>query len=210
MSLMDRLFGPTKQQLPHEATGHIYAVRVWRLYGKEKPVLCSRFRQILWPSKTALRSESRFNACAKSRDILETNWHPCIPPNRNCTCGIYAGKPSWTHQDLSLETLRSWAWLSPRHYLDLDVEHDLNERTIAGVVALWGKIVEHSLGYRAEYAYPVELLYHEDVLRYEPWLSETYGTRSTKTTKENYLMELDAAARRYTPEPSLSNVSTEE
>lgn len=33
--------------------------------------------------------------------------------------------------------------------------------TVLGRVALWGRVVEHTLGYRAQFAYPLELWIHE-------------------------------------------------
>ena len=56
-------------------------------------------------------------------------------PHRKCTCGIYAAKNS--------EHLRQ------RGYADGGV---------CGEVYLWGTVVEHRLGWRAQFAYPKNLL----------------------------------------------------
>jgi len=56
--------------------------------------------------------------------------HPV--PGLDCTCGLYA-----TH---GLEALRR-----------------SRDPAVLGTVALWGRIVEHAAGYRAEYAYPQRL-----------------------------------------------------
>lgn len=52
-------------------------------------------------------------------------------PQANCTCGIYASK--------TLDHLRSLGYL---------------ENRIHGEVSLWGSVVEHEEGWRAQFAYP--------------------------------------------------------
>ena len=56
-------------------------------------------------------------------------------PNEACSCGIYGAK--------SLDELVNEYKLS------------IGDHTILGKVALWGKIIEHERGYRAEFAYPL-------------------------------------------------------
>jgi hypothetical protein len=60
-------------------------------------------------------------------------------PALGCSCGIYA-----------TSTLRDpgAAWRSGPHY----------EHHMIGAVALWGRVVEHEHGYRAQHARPVALL----------------------------------------------------
>jgi hypothetical protein len=55
-------------------------------------------------------------------------------PHSDCTCGVYAAK--------SLEHLRQLGY---------------EERGIHGEVYLWGTVVEHRLGWRAQFAYPKSL-----------------------------------------------------
>ena len=57
------------------------------------------------------------------------------PPRSDCTCGIYASK--------SLNDLR---WTGYTHH------------GIHGEVCLWGTIVEHERGWRAQFAYPKNLV----------------------------------------------------
>ena len=54
-------------------------------------------------------------------------------PMNGCTCGVYAWKTRERIQGCS-------------------------DALVCGVVALWGKVLEHKLGYRAEFAYPWALL----------------------------------------------------
>ena len=53
----------------------------------------------------------------------------------SCSCGIHAFKMNY----------------HPNDYLDINA--------IIGIVALWGRVIEHENGYRAEFAYPQELSY---------------------------------------------------
>jgi DNA-binding CsgD family transcriptional regulator len=63
-------------------------------------------------------------------------------PNATCTCGIYAVK--------SLDQLR-----------DLDC----GRRGISGEVHLWGTVIEHQTGWRAQFAYPKSLVLSPESLR---------------------------------------------
>jgi hypothetical protein len=57
------------------------------------------------------------------------------PPHGDCSCGIYAAK--------SLDHLRGIGYA---------------ERGVLGEVYLWGTVVEHKLGWRAQFAYPKTLV----------------------------------------------------
>jgi hypothetical protein len=60
-------------------------------------------------------------------------------PTLDCSCGVYA-----------TSDLRDpgAAWRSGPHYA----------RHVIGAVALWGRVVEHETGYRAQHARPIALL----------------------------------------------------
>jgi len=62
-------------------------------------------------------------------------------PQANCTCGIYAAKVF--------------------HYFR---SAGYDRYGIHGEVCLWGKVVEHELGYRAQFAYPKNLVIPPDML----------------------------------------------
>src|SRR5208283_4983697 len=62
-------------------------------------------------------------------------------PEANCTCGIYAAK--------TLHYFRSAGY---------------ERYGIHGEVYLWGKVVEHELGYRAQFAYPKTFVLPPDAL----------------------------------------------
>ncbi len=62
-------------------------------------------------------------------------------PHSNCTCGVYAAK--------NLEHLRQFGY---------------EGRGIHGEVYLWGTMVEHKLGWRAQFAYPKSLFLPPDTV----------------------------------------------
>jgi hypothetical protein len=67
-------------------------------------------------------------------DVHFRSSHEGIPaPWRPCSCGVYA--------------------IRRRE----DLERVAGAGTIVGQVALWGHVIEHQRGYRAQYAYPVRL-----------------------------------------------------
>jgi hypothetical protein len=63
------------------------------------------------------------------------------PPQTNCTCGVYASK--------SLEQLLTTGYA---------------KCGIHGEVYLWGTVVEHELGWRAQFAYPKSLFLPPDLI----------------------------------------------
>lgn len=79
---------------------------------------------------------------ARCRTSVRTNDHYVHnAPQMNCTCGIYAAK---SHDDL---TRAGYAGFE-----------------IHGEVYLWGTVVEHERGWRAEYAFPKELFLKIEML----------------------------------------------
>jgi hypothetical protein len=62
-------------------------------------------------------------------------------PQTDCTCGVYAAK--------NLEHLRQFGY---------------EGRGIHGEVYLWGTVVEHELGWRAQFAYPKSLILPPDLI----------------------------------------------
>ena len=60
----------------------------------------------------------------------------------SCTCGIYGWK-KWRKEHLK----------------------EIDEGSVFGLINLWGKVIEHDLGYRAEYAYPSEFIIWCEICR---------------------------------------------
>ena len=91
------------------------------------------------------------------RSLNGKPWSPCKPlaakcgvgkahdahevPQTDCTCGVYAAK--------NLEHLRQFGY---------------EGRGIHGEVYLWGTVVEHELGWRAQFAYPKSLALPADLI----------------------------------------------
>jgi len=65
----------------------------------------------------------------ETRKWLQSNEH--FVPNQNCKCGMYAG-------------------INMRHLIEVNYI----QRGIHGEVSLWGRLYRHTLGWRAQYAYP--------------------------------------------------------
>lgn len=82
-----------------------------------------------------------------------------VPPGQTCGCGLYAAK-----------TLYHLLTLGYSSY-----DGDTGTFSVIGPVALWGKVIEGSLGWRAQKGYPQKLY-----IPFEAWeigepLSERYG-----------------------------------
>ena len=98
--------------------------------------------------------------------IYGDRWTPCVPftadcpnhplPTPACGCGVYAV----TTRERALEWA-AWARAS------------LPYRVVLGTVNLWGRVLPHLAGYRAERAYPYELELLED----EPELERSLRAR---------------------------------
>jgi len=86
----------------------------------------------------AWKDKYRFEPLKRMEAICHTSGYPVhkgnLAPLKNCECGIYAFK--------DLKTL-----LSKDNY-------PYKSHYLIGRVALWGKVIEHENGYRAQYAYP--------------------------------------------------------
>lgn len=130
--------------------GPLQAYRCWRVeWQGEFPVLGSLFQSTIWPAATPLRAACEKQpgsvlAWIRRRFRHATEVHPA--PTWNCECGIYA--MAGLKEDESLE-------LSPYVYRRGPMDRVLR---VAGVVQLWGRVVQHEHGYRAEYARPLKLL----------------------------------------------------
>jgi hypothetical protein len=119
------------------------------IWQDDQPVLRSVYYPTIWPAEGPLRA-----TCEKGPGSLAA-WvrglfrmrakvpaHPV--PTWGCHCGIYG----LTH--VEGDELENLPQTSPRG----------PDRGIAvlGAVLLWGRVIQHEQGYRAEYARPVKLL----------------------------------------------------
>ncbi len=114
--------------------------------------------------------------------------HMC--PDEGCTCGIYAFP--------SLEELR-------RQNYHNDVRY-----RVFGETYLWGKVVEHERGFRAQYAYPKRLMFPEkrkmlsameiDVVALAPYVAYLYGVPH-EIIKPDHELRQDLPKPLKTPSP---------
>jgi hypothetical protein len=94
---------------------------------------------------------------------------------------------------------------------DLRSDEEYNHHMVCGKVALWGDVVEHDFGYRAEFAYPVELWAHENSdpmtvmmleLKYgvpvtldpAPWTNIIKEENQTEVRKDSWFSRLSLGA----------------
>ena len=121
--------------------GFKLAWRVWIYHDK----LLTSFNGDKWIPKRKNVAEccrlKMASAVGHSAKRLHPLWEPA--PNSNCSCGIYAVK-------------RMIPYTKPVYGESIGIPAGYG-LSIAGKVALWGKVIEHEKGYRAEFAYPYEL-----------------------------------------------------
>ncbi len=94
-----------------------------------------------WCPSKPLEATCRVCDFAVWRRGHKAGQHSHSAPQLDCTCGIYASK--------SLEHLRRPGY---------------ERLLIYGQVLLWGVVVEHQYGWRAQYAYPQTFFLHPEVL----------------------------------------------
>lgn len=137
--------------------GPLRAYRCWRVeWQNGRPVLGSLFHATVWPADGPLRAtcERRPGSLAawiRRRFSRKVDGHAA--PAWGCECGIYA--MSHLEDD---EDLRISPHICQRGPLDRVMR-------VAGVAQLWGRVVQHDRGYRAEYARPLRLLTIPSLLR---------------------------------------------
>lgn len=152
--------------------GPLRAFRCWRVEWQDgRPVLGSLFHTTVWPADGPLRAkcEQRPGSLIswfRRRFSRSIETHPA--PAWGCECGIYAMTRLEDDEDLKISP-----HICQRGPLDRVMR-------VAGVAQLWGRVVQHDRGYRAEYARPLRLLTVPSLMR----VRDTDGL-------------LEAVARRY-------------
>jgi hypothetical protein len=120
----------------------------WRAWAAVETVEGPELQSVVyphpWPARRALRNVCEAGGCLAAR------W-----PAQPHSCGIHAFK---AREDAlafpsTWESLRFAHGVYPEHY-------------VIGRVSLWGRVVEHERGYRAEVAYPSAL----ELLLPQEWL----------------------------------------
>jgi len=94
-----------------------------------------------WFAHQPLSAVCRADACGSIAGLSKSTHNPAELPHFSCTCGVYAAR--------TMEHLRQCG------YRKLGVH---------GEVYLWGTVVEHERGWRAQFAYPKTLLLAADTI----------------------------------------------
>lgn len=92
------------------------------------PILAYRAWQVAGGVLKSLNSGEQWLKGEPMKARCSASSHCLQPPVASCSCGLYA-------------------WATPENLANSD-------SAVRGVVALWGKVIKHALGYRAEFAYP--------------------------------------------------------
>ena len=130
--------------------GPLQAYRCWRMEWQGKlPVLGSLYHSTVWPPANPLRATCEKRPSSLAAWIRRRFFRPLethAAPAWKCECGIYAF--AGLQEDAALE-------LPPQFYQRGPLDRVIR---VAGVVQLWGRVVQHRHGYRAEYARPLKVL----------------------------------------------------
>ncbi|MGC1647738.1 MAG: hypothetical protein WA741_18100, partial [Candidatus Sulfotelmatobacter sp.] len=116
----------------------IVGYRVWTWDTTGLKSLCAK----RWHPGQALEARCKASAVVGTiagRTVKANDIHDA--PEENCTCGVYAAK--------TFDHFRRGGY---------------ERYGIHGEVYLWGKVVEHELGYRAQFAYPRNLVIPTELL----------------------------------------------
>lgn len=128
--------------------------RVWNVF--PNGLMCGQSYAEPWPPYLAMAARCGFTKNAAH--VQEGCW--VAPPVYRCGCGIHALKLIDAAELRIIEEAHSSArgWYT---YYD-DYTPPLGR--VWGSIKLWGRVVEHEIGYRAEFAYPSQLYCQDKAL----------------------------------------------
>lgn len=140
-----------------DVIGTVEGWRAWRVLREPPPYgtaprLESASYNYYWAPRVKARAE-----CSSCADADPTS--PTHVPGAHCTCGFYSAK--------SLDHLRSMG------YHSYDPESGMV--CVVGQLANWGKVIEGSQGWRAEFAYPAVVYVPFEAWRLAKPLAKAYG-----------------------------------
>jgi hypothetical protein len=134
------------------------AWRVWDVYANG--LLTGQAVHEPWPPYEPLRATcANVQHDGAKAHLRDGRYLPA--PRRRCNCGIHTHK---TEPQVLARILRDHGLFSP---------YERPDGRVWGTVKIWGRIVEHTEGYRAEYAYP-GTLWCEDA-KLAPIIAALYG-----------------------------------
>jgi hypothetical protein len=119
------------------------------------------------------------------------------PPGEACTCGIYAKKTLDEYLFASMST-HNMFWGQTRNGFEIV--------PLLGKVKLWGKVIEHETGYRAQYAEPLSLIILEEAapIQYECRLHEAFPSINVTRESEDDLRTAFGLPYKYAGFPGVS------
>lgn len=113
--------------------------RVWRTrVGVDRVWLRSMYFEQEWPGR-----RPAFADCSEDRAHV-------APETEGCKCGLHAARTLAGASCYLPERLRGFRENEP-------VPTVATTNLVFGQVKLWGRVIEHDLGWRAQYAYPLRL-----------------------------------------------------
>ncbi len=122
----------------------IVGLRLWH-FGQGEPELRSLGSCPPWPAGRAQIAVCyHLPSPMNQREYRE--FRPHAAPRHRCGCGIYALKSTEAVAELRRGQTHRWSHASALRTL------------VSGEVSLWGRVIEHEHGYRAEYAYPQRII----------------------------------------------------
>jgi hypothetical protein len=146
----------------------------WRAWTLVETVGGPKLRSVVyahpWPARRPLRIVCEPGGCLGAR------W-----PAQPHSCGIHAFK------DRAGAVAFPSMWEARRF-----TQHVSPTQYVIGQVSLWGRVVEHERGYRAELAYPYALLLSPEQQRFAAPLAARYGVDVLVDPDASRLNALDA------------------
>jgi hypothetical protein len=94
-----------------------------------------------WVAHQPLSAVCRADVCGSIAGVSKSRHNPVELPSLSCTCGVYAAR--------TMEHLRQCGY---------------RKLAVHGEVFLWGTVVEHERGWRAQFAYPKTLFLAADAI----------------------------------------------
>lgn len=128
------MWNPAHPPAPIRTAEPILGWRAWRLHATPAgPRLVPTTPRPEWPPGEAIRA-----SCTGAHERLYLVFNPDLAPTHRspepgCTCGVHAVK-------------------DPRR-----LARGAHLAGVVGRVAMWGRVIEHTKGWRAEFAYPSRL-----------------------------------------------------
>jgi hypothetical protein len=116
------------------------------------------------PKLYSIAGTSGYYWVPRKKAIAECQYG-CAPenvPGVMCGCGFYSAK--------------TWEHLSTMPYPRYDAEA-MGMFHVVGRVANWGRVIEGSLGWRAQFSYPVELWFPFEAAKLATGIKEAYGVK---------------------------------